>query len=96
MGQLSATLNPLGWTIPILPEMDDLTVGESVELTVTSRDNYSVPKEKETGFFPPLKYNHFDTFPLDRRTSHGNGDRDVFSQVRSFPAHLRLVRVGSG
>lgn len=28
MGQLSATLNPLGWTIPILPEMDDLTVGE--------------------------------------------------------------------
>lgn len=27
MGQLSATLNPLGWTIPILPEMDDLTVG---------------------------------------------------------------------
>jgi delta24-sterol reductase len=29
MGQLSATLNPLGWTIPILPEMDDLTVGTS-------------------------------------------------------------------
>ena len=27
MGQLSATLNPLGWTIPVLPEMDDLTVG---------------------------------------------------------------------
>lgn len=27
MGQLSATLNPLGWTIPVLPEMDDLTIG---------------------------------------------------------------------
>lgn len=27
MGQLSATLNPLGWTMPVLPEMDDLTVG---------------------------------------------------------------------
>lgn len=27
MGQLSATLISLGWTIPVLPEMDDLTVG---------------------------------------------------------------------
>ncbi|KAJ8918729.1 hypothetical protein NQ315_015049 [Exocentrus adspersus] len=27
MGQLTATLNPLGWTIPVLPELDDLTVG---------------------------------------------------------------------
>jgi Delta24-sterol reductase len=27
MGQLSATLAPLGWTIPIVPEIDDLTVG---------------------------------------------------------------------
>jgi len=27
MGQLSRTLNSLGWTIPILPELDDLTVG---------------------------------------------------------------------
>ena len=27
MGQLSRTLNKLGWTIPILPELDDLTVG---------------------------------------------------------------------
>lgn len=28
MGQLSSTLLPLGWTIPVLPELDDLTVGE--------------------------------------------------------------------
>ncbi len=28
MGQLSATLVPLGWTLPIVPELDDLTVGE--------------------------------------------------------------------
>ncbi|XP_044761273.1 delta(24)-sterol reductase-like [Coccinella septempunctata] len=27
MGQLTAMLNPLGWTIPIVPELDDLTVG---------------------------------------------------------------------
>jgi delta24-sterol reductase len=27
MGQLTATLVPLGWTIPVLPELDDLTVG---------------------------------------------------------------------
>lgn len=27
MGQLTATLNPLGWTVPVLPEIDDLTVG---------------------------------------------------------------------
>mmetsp|Transcript_756 Transcript_756/g.1597 ORF Transcript_756/g.1597 Transcript_756/m.1597 type:complete len:510 (+) Transcript_756:189-1718(+) len=27
MGQLSAKLNPLGYTLPIVPEMDDLTVG---------------------------------------------------------------------
>lgn len=29
MGQLTATLDPLGWTIPIVPELDDLTVGKS-------------------------------------------------------------------
>lgn len=27
MGQISAFLNPLGWTLPVLPELDDLTVG---------------------------------------------------------------------
>lgn len=27
MGQVSATLIPLGWTLPIVPELDDLTVG---------------------------------------------------------------------
>ncbi|CAH1774871.1 unnamed protein product [Owenia fusiformis] len=27
MGQVTAMLNPLGWTLPILPELDDLTVG---------------------------------------------------------------------
>lgn len=28
MGQLTATLDPLGWTLPFVPELDDLTVGE--------------------------------------------------------------------
>lgn len=27
MGQLTAALVPIGWTIPVLPELDDLTVG---------------------------------------------------------------------
>lgn len=27
MGQLTAALNPLGWTVAVLPELDDLTVG---------------------------------------------------------------------
>lgn len=27
MGQVSAVLSPLGWTLPVLPEIDDLTVG---------------------------------------------------------------------
>nr|KAG5709593.1 hypothetical protein BaRGS_001643 [Batillaria attramentaria] len=27
MGQVTACLNPLGWTLPVLPELDDLTVG---------------------------------------------------------------------
>ncbi len=28
MGQVTATLIPLGWTLPIVPELDDLTVGK--------------------------------------------------------------------
>eukprot|EP00045_Choanoeca_perplexa_P007764 m.71307 g.71307 ORF g.71307 m.71307 type:complete len:527 (+) comp14208_c0_seq1:97-1677(+) len=27
MGQITATIMPLGWTLPVLPELDDLTVG---------------------------------------------------------------------
>ena len=27
MGQLTATLNPMGWTVPVVPELDALTVG---------------------------------------------------------------------
>ena len=27
MGQVTATLIPMGWTLPIVPELDDLTVG---------------------------------------------------------------------
>lgn len=29
MGQVTALLNSIGWTLPVLPELDDLTVGES-------------------------------------------------------------------
>lgn len=34
MGQLTAMLNPLGWTIPVLPELDDLTVGMRCKVTL--------------------------------------------------------------
>lgn len=27
MGQITAMLNPMGWTLPVVPELDDLTVG---------------------------------------------------------------------
>ncbi len=27
MGQITATLHPLGWTLAVVPELDDLTVG---------------------------------------------------------------------
>lgn len=27
MGQLTALLTSIGWTLPVLPELDDLTVG---------------------------------------------------------------------
>jgi len=27
MGQITALLGPLGWTLPVLPELDDLTIG---------------------------------------------------------------------
>ena len=30
MGQLNRTLNRLGWTLAVLPELDDLTVGGMV------------------------------------------------------------------
>ncbi|GFR85031.1 delta(24)-sterol reductase-like [Elysia marginata] len=30
MGQITACLNPLGWTLPVLPELDDLTVAQLV------------------------------------------------------------------
>lgn len=31
MGQVTALLNSIGWTLPVLPELDDLTVGRFYE-----------------------------------------------------------------
>jgi len=30
MGQVTALLTSIGWTLPVLPELDDLTVGTSL------------------------------------------------------------------
>ena len=35
MGQVTATLIPMGWTLPIVPELDDLTVGMYMSGPVT-------------------------------------------------------------
>ena len=35
MGQLTSALNPLGWTLPVVPELDDLTVGMSMTRLAT-------------------------------------------------------------
>ena len=35
MGQVTALLLPLGWTLPVVPELDDLTVGGLVMGTGT-------------------------------------------------------------
>lgn len=37
MGQLSRALNPLGWSIPVVPEIDDLTVGKYINFHITIR-----------------------------------------------------------
>lgn len=58
MGQLSATLNPLGWTIPILPEMDDLTVGACapiITLLLNRKDSIT-----------------FSIYTTNRRINYGN------------------------
>ena len=34
MGQVTSLLNPLGWTLPVLPELDDLTVGKVLCVSV--------------------------------------------------------------
>lgn len=31
MGQVTALLTSIGWTLPVLPELDDLTVGEDAD-----------------------------------------------------------------
>ena len=53
MGQLSRTLNQLGWTIPILPELDDLTVGGLVMGTgiETSSHKYGLFQVNSKLFF---------------------------------------------
>ncbi|XP_016353839.1 delta(24)-sterol reductase-like [Sinocyclocheilus anshuiensis] len=33
MGQVTALLNSIGWTLPVVPELDDLTVGRFYERT---------------------------------------------------------------
>lgn len=44
IGQLTATLIPLGWTIPIVPELDDLTLGGMINGTgvESSSHNYGL------------------------------------------------------
>lgn len=43
MGQVTALLNSIGWTLPVLPELDDLTVGESTTVMAGSQQRNTCP-----------------------------------------------------
>lgn len=49
MGQLTATLKPLGLTIPIVPELDDLTVGNisSLYCIIHFKFNVCLPETED-------------------------------------------------
>lgn len=53
MGQVTALLNSIGWTLPVLPELDDLTVGECSVFMVDGLGGLSVTVEEHT---PPPPY----------------------------------------
>lgn len=37
MGQVTALLNATGWTLPVVPELDDLTVGKFTIIAISAR-----------------------------------------------------------
>lgn len=46
MGQVTALLNSIGWTLPVLPELDDLTVGECSVFVVGGLGGPSITVEE--------------------------------------------------
>lgn len=46
MGQVTALLNSIGWTLPVLPELDDLTVGEYSMFTAGGLGGPSITAEE--------------------------------------------------
>lgn len=46
MGQVTALLNSIGWTLPVLPELDDLTVGECSMFVVGGLGGPSITVEE--------------------------------------------------
>uniref|UniRef100_A0A8I5UA27 24-dehydrocholesterol reductase n=1 Tax=Pongo abelii TaxID=9601 RepID=A0A8I5UA27_PONAB len=52
MGQVTALLTSIGWTLPVLPELDDLTVGEDPILTGKKRHTVLGPELMGLGHPP--------------------------------------------
>lgn len=52
MGQVTALLTSIGWTLPVLPELDDLTVGEDPILTGKKRHTVLGPELMGLGYPP--------------------------------------------
>lgn len=52
MGQVTALLTSIGWTLPVLPELDDLTVGEDPILMGKKRHTVLGPELMGLGHPP--------------------------------------------
>lgn len=53
MGQVTALLNSIGWTLPVLPELDDLTVGEDSLFMHKRRQAVTGSEPRGLGPLPP-------------------------------------------
>lgn len=51
MGQVTALLNSIGWTLPVLPELDDLTVGKYSTFMAGSQQKNTGPLPYSRIFF---------------------------------------------
>lgn len=59
MGQVTALLTSIGWTLPVLPELDDLTVGEDshgVRIRVEAPWPPFPPVQESPLFHPSQKF----------------------------------------
>lgn len=65
MGQVTALLNSIGWTLPVLPELDDLTVGTSKKNRTLNKNDYQfcIFRQSLSAVFYPLPLSLFVPSP---------------------------------